>query len=115
MRATAAATQRSLFVELAAAFPLGLAIAALFAFLIARPIRQLDRAIRRLGAGDFGAALDVQGPADLEYLGERLEWLRRRLAAVEEQKARFLRHVSHELKTPLTAAGARNARRRLRR
>jgi len=103
MRATAAATQRALFVELAAAFPLGLAIAALFAFLIARPIRQLDRAIRRLGAGDFGAALDVQGPADLEYLGERLEWLRRRLAAVEEQKARFLRHVSHELKTPLTA------------
>ncbi len=103
MRAAAAATQRALFVELAAAFPLGLAIAALFAFLIARPIRQLDRAIRRLGAGEFGAALDVQGPADLEYLGERLEWLRRRLAAVEEQKARFLRHVSHELKTPLTA------------
>jgi hypothetical protein len=49
MRATAAATQRALFIELAAAFPLGLAIAALFAFLIARPIRQLDRAIRRLG------------------------------------------------------------------
>jgi len=103
MRAAAAATQRALFLELAAAFPLGLAIAALFAFLIARPIRQLDRAIRRLGAGDFGEALDVQGPADLAYLGERLEWLRRRLAAVEEQKARFLRHVSHELKTPLTA------------
>jgi two-component system sensor histidine kinase GlrK len=103
MRATAAETQRTLFIELAAAFPLGLAIAALFAFLIARPIRQLERAIRRLGAGDYDAALDVQGPADLEYLGERLEWLRRRLAAVEEQKARFLRHVSHELKTPLTA------------
>jgi len=103
MRAAAAATQRALFLELAAAFPLGLAVAALFAFLIARPIRQLDRAIRRLGAGEFGEALDVQGPADLAFLGERLDWLRRRLAAVEEQKARFLRHVSHELKTPLTA------------
>jgi two-component system sensor histidine kinase GlrK len=103
MRTAAAEAQRLLFVELAAAVPLGLAIAALFAFLIARPIRQLERAIRKLGDGDFEAALDVQGPADLEYLGERLEWLRRRLAAVEEQKARFLRHVSHELKTPLTA------------
>jgi two-component system sensor histidine kinase GlrK len=103
MRAAAAETQRALFVQLAAAFPLGLAIAALFAFLIARPIRQLERAIHRLGAGEFDAALDVQGPADMMYLGERLEWLRRRLAAVEEQKARFLRHVSHELKTPLTA------------
>jgi len=103
MRAAAAATQRELFVQMLAALPLGLATAAVFAFLIARPIRQLDRAIRRLGAADFGAAVDVQGPADLQLLGDRLDWLRRRLVALEEQKARFLRHVSHELKTPLTA------------
>jgi two-component system sensor histidine kinase GlrK len=45
----------------------------------------------------------VQGPTDLQFLGERLDWLRLRLAALEEQKVRFLRHVSHELKTPLTA------------
>ena len=103
MREAAAATQRSLFLQLLAAFPLGLAIAAVFAFMIARPIRQLDRAIRRLGAADFGAAVDVQGPADVRFLGERLDWMRRQLGALEEQKARFLRHVSHELKTPLTA------------
>lgn len=103
MREAAALAQRSLLVQLLAAFPLGLAIAAVFAFLIARPIRQLDRAIRRLGAADFTAGVRVQGPTDLEFLGERLDWLRRRLAALEEQKVRFLRHVSHELKTPLTA------------
>jgi two-component system sensor histidine kinase GlrK len=45
----------------------------------------------------------VHGPADLEYLGQRLEWLRQRLVELEEQKTRFLHHVSHELKTPLTA------------
>jgi two-component system sensor histidine kinase GlrK len=103
MREAAALAQRSLLVQLLAAFPLGLAIAAVFAFLIARPIRQLDRAIRRLGAADFTAGVRVQGPTDLEFLGERLDWLRVRLAALEEQKTRFLRHVSHELKTPLTA------------
>ena len=103
MREAAAATQRALFVQLLAAFPLGLAIAAVFAFLIARPIRQLERAIRRLGAADFSAEVKVQGSADLQFLGERLDWLRRRLGELEEQKARFLRHVSHELKTPLTA------------
>jgi two-component system sensor histidine kinase GlrK len=32
-----------------------------------------------------------------------LDWLRRRLEEFETQKNRFLRHVSHELKTPLTA------------
>jgi two-component system sensor histidine kinase GlrK len=89
MREAAALAQRSLVVQLLAAFPLGLAIAAVFAFLIARPIRQLDRAIRRLGAADFTAGVRVQGPTDLEFLGERLDWLRRRLAALEEQKVRF--------------------------
>jgi two-component system sensor histidine kinase GlrK len=39
----------------------------------------------------------------LRYLGRRLDWLRRRLEEFETQKNRFLRHVSHELKTPLTA------------
>lgn len=102
MRALSAATQRALFLEMLAAIPLGIAIAFMFAFVIARPIRQLDRAIRRLGAADFGAPVQVQGPADLRFLGERLDWLRRRLGALDEQKARFLRHVSHELKTPLT-------------
>ena len=45
----------------------------------------------------------MRGPEDLRYLGRRLDWLRRRLDEFETQKNRFLRHVSHELKTPLTA------------
>src|SRR5262249_48865008 len=40
---------------------------------------------------------------DLKYLGNRLDWLRQRLIELEQQKRLFLRHVSHELKTPLTA------------
>jgi len=39
----------------------------------------------------------------LKYLGSRLDWLRQRLIELEQQKRLFLRHVSHELKTPLTA------------
>jgi two-component system, NtrC family, sensor histidine kinase GlrK len=103
MRETAAAAQRALLIQLVATLPLGAAVAALIAFLIARPIRQLDAAIRRLGEADLDRRVHVEGPADLAYLGERLDWLRRRLAALEHQKANFLRHVSHELKTPLTA------------
>lgn len=84
-----------------AAIALGLAI--LFAVLIARPIRQLDLAIRQMGTADFTHAIVVNGPQDLRYVGQRLEWLRTRLRELEEQQTRFLRHVSHELKTPLTA------------
>src|SRR3954469_25626769 len=78
-------------------------LAILFAVLIARPIRQLDQAIRRMGTADFTHEIEVTGPQDIRYLGQRLEWLRSRLHQLEEQQNRFLRHVSHELKTPLTA------------
>ncbi len=82
---------------------IALALALVFAVLIARPIRQLDQAVRRLGTADFTHAIEVSGPQDLRYLGQRLEWLRTRLHELEQQQTRFLRHVSHELKTPLTA------------
>jgi two-component system sensor histidine kinase GlrK len=70
---------------------------------ISRPIAELDAAIRQLGGADFARRITVRGPEDLQSLGERLDWLRRRLAELEAEKNRFLRHLSHELKTPLTA------------
>ncbi len=82
---------------------IAIALAILFATLIARPIRQLDLAIRQMGSADFTHAITVSGPQDLRYVGQRLEWLRSRLSELEQQQTRFLRHVSHELKTPLTA------------
>jgi two-component system sensor histidine kinase GlrK len=39
----------------------------------------------------------------MQRIGRRLDWLRRRLLALEQQRTRILRHVSHELKTPLAA------------
>ncbi|MCI0507036.1 MAG: HAMP domain-containing histidine kinase [Gammaproteobacteria bacterium] len=74
-----------------------------FSIILSRPIRQIDYAIKTLGSGVFNEPVYVTGPEDLQYLGQRLDWLRMRLAEVEEEKAKFVRHVSHELKTPLTA------------
>ncbi|MDP3539571.1 MAG: ATP-binding protein [Azonexus sp.] len=70
---------------------------------LVRPVRQLEQAISRLGANRFEEAVKVGGPADLRQLGRRLDWLRQRLAELEADRERTLRHVSHELKTPLTA------------
>jgi len=58
---------------------------------------------RQLGGADFSKPIRRARTEDLRYLGRRLDWLRRRLEEFETQKNRFLRHVSHELKTPLTA------------
>ena len=103
MRETAARAQVITFWQMLALVPVALLLAAGFTVLIARPIRQIDAAIRRLGVGDFSAPVGVSGPRDLQMVGRRIEWLRHRLNELEQQKNRFLRQVSHELKTPLTA------------
>ena len=94
---------RVLIFQAIAIVPLSFGMALVFAWLINRPVRQLARAIRRLGDNDLSPGPVVDGPKDLVYLGERMDWLRLRLLALEEQKIRFLRHVSHELKTPLAS------------
>ena len=89
--------------QLLALIPFAILLAFAFSVRIARPIRQIDEAIRNMGQGELSKAIRVDGPQDLVYFGERLDWMRRRLLKLEEQKTRFLQHVSHELKTPLTA------------
>ena len=89
--------------QLLALIPFAILLASGFSVLITRPIRQIDDAIRRMGQGQLSQVVQVEGPEDLKYLGDRLDWMRRRLLGLEEQKTQFLQHVSHELKTPLTA------------
>lgn len=91
----------ALYWQAASLIPLAVLFAALFTILITRPIRRLGGAIRQLGEGDLERAIAVRGPVDIEALGGRLDWLRRRLAQLEQEKNQFLGHVSHELKTPL--------------
>lgn len=79
----------------------GLALAAAFIAAILRPIRQINQVIAHLGAERFDEPIGVDGPHDLREIGDRLDWLRQRLQQVEQQKNEFVRHMSHELKTPL--------------
>jgi two-component system sensor histidine kinase GlrK len=103
LRVSAELVQRNIILLLIFSTAAALGIALGLTRYIARPITEIDGAIRQLGGGDFSRPIAVRGPEDLRYLGRRLDWLRRRLDEFETQKNRFLRHVSHELKTPLTA------------
>jgi two-component system, NtrC family, sensor histidine kinase GlrK len=103
LRVSAENVQRNIILLLIFSTAVALAIALALTRYIARPIAEIDGAIRQLGGADFSQPIAVRGPEDLRYLGRRLDWLRRRLDEFETQKNRFLRHVSHELKTPLTA------------
>lgn len=96
-------TQKLLLQQTITLVPVALIVALVITFLVAQPIRRMDAAIRRLGNGEYDEPISIDGPGDLRTLGERLDWLREQLLELEQQKQRFLRHVSHELKTPLTA------------
>ena len=87
--------------QVAALVPGTVLLVLFFTLLIGRPIRQIDRAIHQLGQGGLSKPIIVKGPTDLERLGRQLDWLRVRLLELAQEKNRFLRHMSHELKTPL--------------
>jgi two-component system sensor histidine kinase GlrK len=93
--------QQALAWQSAALIPGTLVLVVLFLLLVGRPMRQVDRAIRELGEGDFTRPITVSGPNDIETLGRQIEWLRHRLKESSDEKNKFLRHMSHELKTPL--------------
>src|SRR5678816_323338 len=94
-------TQRRLVWQSALLAPLTLIAILALTLSIGRPLRAIDRAIGELGRGTFSRSIEVSGPRDLERLGAQLEWLRLRLFDLAQERNRFLRHMSHELKTPL--------------
>ncbi len=94
--------QQLLIWQTLALIPAVLVFSGIFIVLIIRPLRQIENSVNRLGDGHFNEAIEVRGPHDLQELGKRLEWMRCRLLELEAQKMMFLRHISHELKTPLT-------------
>lgn len=88
-----------LLVAVVAAFLL----AALTGWWVLRPLNRVEGAIEALGESRFDEPVSIGGPADLRRVGRRLDWLRVRLADLEANRTRVLRHVSHELKTPLAS------------
>jgi two-component system sensor histidine kinase GlrK len=103
LEGTVQTTRQRLIVLALALIPLTLLLAAVFSWMINRPIKQLKASIQQLGQADLRPLPAISGPQDIVELGREIDWLRQRLQALEEQKLRFLRHVSHELKTPLAS------------
>lgn len=97
------ANRARLALQVAIAVALSILLALSLGAWLVRSLARLERAIADLGDGAVGRPIAVGGPRDMRTVGERLEWLRQRLLELESDRSRVLRHVSHELKTPLAA------------
>jgi len=94
---------RDLMIQSLIIIPISLAIAVLFIFLITTPLKLLTQSILRLQKGKFDQTIQLTGSPEIQEIAHALENMRTRLQALELQKSSFIRHISHELKTPLAA------------
>jgi two-component system sensor histidine kinase GlrK len=87
-----------------ALFLVSLALVMLFTRMIIGPVKGLERMINQLGEGQRLDEMPLfKGPRELRSVGQRIIWLSERLSWLESQRHQFLRHISHELKTPLAS------------
>jgi two-component system, OmpR family, sensor kinase len=80
----------------------GLAAGALIAAQIARPLRRLERAARRVADGDLAARAQEEGSVEQRSLARSFNEMTERLTALVAAQRRFVADASHQLRTPLT-------------
>jgi two-component system sensor histidine kinase GlrK len=80
-----------------------LALAAVASCSILHPLRRVQRHIRAIGQGQFGAALPTAVPQELRELVETVNWMGQALKELDDLKAEFFSQISHELRAPLAS------------
>jgi len=81
---------------------LGLLAGSVVAGQIARPIRRLDRAARRVAEGELATRAAVEGSAEQRSLAGTFNDMTARLERLVRSQRDFVADASHQLRTPLT-------------
>jgi two-component system osmolarity sensor histidine kinase EnvZ len=85
-----------------AALLLSLLGAWLIVFRITRPLKALQQAARKVGAGETPVRLDESGPTELATVAHAFNQMSTDLAQLDQDRALILAGISHDLRTPLT-------------
>jgi two-component system, OmpR family, sensor kinase len=81
---------------------LGMIAGGLIAQQIARPIRRLDGAARRVASGDLDATVAVEGSKEQRSLARAFNEMTTRIKRLLRVQQDFVADASHQLRTPLT-------------
>ncbi len=80
----------------------GLAVGAVIAGQIARPLGRLERVARRVADGDLSARAPIEGSREQRSLGESFNEMTDRIERLLFSQRAFVADASHQLRTPLT-------------
>ena len=89
----------------AIALPASWLVGLLAAFALAARIRRLERATRRIAAGNLATPVTDDGRDEIHELARAFDDMRRRLERTDRARREFIANASHELRTPLFALG----------
>lgn len=85
-----------------AALLISLAGAWLIVFRITRPLKTLELAARKVGAGETAPLLDEDGPTEIATVSHAFNQMNADLRQSNQDRTLILAGISHDLRTPLT-------------
>ncbi len=93
---------RAMLLAAAVAVVAAIVLAALMAARLARPLREMTAAARRISEGRLDTRIPRRGPEEIESLAESFNEMAGALERQEEIRREFIANAAHELRTPLT-------------
>ncbi|MEZ4519939.1 MAG: HAMP domain-containing protein [Chloroflexota bacterium] len=96
------AINRSVLLSAAMATLLALALGALLAYTISRPVRELTDATRAVAQGELGRQVPVRTRDDLGELATSFNHMSEDLARANQTRQQMTADIAHDLRTPLS-------------